>query len=137
MSWILRGLGWHDFHSYASQSSLWLGHWICHSRHRMYKQPTRVDGLMADERQPQNWPRCKKNRTLSSFTATHFQSSLPKKVHCFISVLLFLLLQSTEIPSVEAQGFSCTYDNGQLVRDLYTAYPNFIRTGSLTFLEVR
>ena len=34
-----------------------------------------------------------------------------------------------------AQGFECSYNDGQLVRDLYTAYPNFVAPGSLSFLE--
>lgn len=59
------------------------------------------------------------------------------------SLLLFLLFflcvdsNNATRSVIFAQGFPCAYDTGQLVRDLYTAYPDFIKTGSLTFLEVR
>ena len=54
-----------------------------------------------------------------------------------LSLSFLFALWITHNSVVFAQGFPCAYDSGQIVRDLYTAYPDFIKTGSLTFLEVR
>lgn len=49
--------------------------------------------------------------------------------------LSLVFLAFAAAPVRMARGFSCTYTNGQLVRDLYVAYPQFIPPGSLSFLE--